>query len=237
MPLLDHFDPPLADLPPWPSIATMWAATLARWLNNSLPSGEFVAYPTIHLGTQVEADVAEFDRRVNGSHVNGDGGVATVPEAPPAVGSFQTVFPDSVEIRVGMTRHELNLCGVIELVSEGNKKEVGERDAFVAKCAAYLQRGIGVVIVDVVTNRLANLHNQLMRLIGGKALVLSDDPPNYVAAYRPVHRDERNEIDVWPYPVAVGSLLPPAPFALRRGPTLVVDLESTYTEAVSDLGL
>ncbi|MCI0703141.1 MAG: DUF4058 family protein [Planctomycetia bacterium] len=237
MPLLDHFHPPLADLPPWSSVSTMWAASLARWLNNTLPVGEFVAYPTIHLGTQVEADVAEYDRRANGARSNGSGGVATLPEAPPAVGTIPAVFPDNVEVRVGTSRHELNLCGVIELVSEANKKEVKEREAFVTKCAAYLQKGIGVVVVDVITNRLANLHNQLMRLLGGPALLIPNDPPNYVSSYRPVHRDDRNEIDVWPYPATISSPLPATPFALRAGPTFVLDLEGTYTEAVGDLGL
>jgi hypothetical protein len=238
MPLLDHFHAPLADLPPWSSVATTWAVTLVRWLNRTLPAGEFVAYPTIRLGTQVEADVAEYDRRANGTRANGNGGVATLSEAPPAVGTFPVVFPDEIEVRVGTSRHELNLCGVIELISEGNKKEVEERAAFVSKCAAYLQRGIGVVVIDVVTNRLANLHNQLMRLIGGTPpTVLAGDPPNYVAAYRPVHREERNELDVWPYRAAVGSPIPSAPFTLRHGPTVILDLEATYTEAIGDLGL
>jgi hypothetical protein len=236
MPLLDHFHPPYYDMPPWSSVATAWAMSLTRWLNRTLPRGEFIAFPTIHLGTQVEADVAEYDKRANGAQTNG--GVATMPEAPPAVLTLPVTFPDDIEIRVATSRHEWSLCGVIELVSEGNKKEVGEREAFVPKCAAYLQRGIGVVVVDVVTNRLANLHNQLLRLIGGTAAhLLAGDPPNYVAAYRPVHREGRNEIDIWPYPVAVGSPLPDAPFALRRGPTVVVDLEGTYTEAIRDLGL
>jgi hypothetical protein len=107
-----------------------------------------------------------------------------------------------------------------------------------AKCAAYLQRGIGVVIVDVVTNRLVNLHNQLMKFIGGTPqTLLVGDPASYVASYRPVHRDTRNEIDTWPYPVALESALPTTPFALRRGPTVMLDLESTYMEAIGDLGL
>jgi hypothetical protein len=214
----------------------MWAAELVRWLNRTLPEDEFVAYPTLHLGTEVEADVAEYDLRTTGASASGT--TATLPQAPPAIATIAAVFPDSAEVRVGTTRDEWSLCGVIELVSEGNKKERGEREAFVAKCASYLQRGIGVVIVDVVTNRLANLHNQLVQLIGGPTPpLLPAQPPCYVAAYRPVHRGDRNEIDIWPYPVAIGSQIPAAPFALRAGPTIVLDLEGTYSEAVSVLGL
>jgi hypothetical protein len=239
MPLLDHFHPPLRNRPPWESVSTTWAVSLVRWLNRTLPTGEFVAYPTIHLGTQVEADVAEYDMRGNGTHQNGEGGgVATLPQAPPAAVTVPAFFPDDIEVRVGTSRNDLHVCGVIELVSEGNKKEVGEREAFAHKCAAYLQRGIGVVVVDVVTSRLANLHNQLMRLIGGpNPPQMANAPPTYVVSYRPVHRDGRNEIELWPTAVRVGDILPTATFALRRGPTLAVDLEATYTEATTDLAI
>jgi hypothetical protein len=236
MPLLDHFHPPYYDMPPWSSVATAWAMSLTRWLNSTLPKGEFVAFPTIHLGTQVEADVAEYDKRANGARTNG--GILTLPDAPPAVLTLPVTFPDDIEIRVGTSRHEWNLCGVIELLSEGNKKEVREQQAFVMKCAAYLQRGIGVVVVDVVTNRLANLHNHLIQLIGGpNPPVLPDTVPTYVAGYRPVHRDDRNELDIWPYPAPVGEPLPAVPLGLRAGPTVVLPLEATYTEAIRDLGL
>src|SRR5262249_11449724 len=147
---------------------------------------------------------------------------------------------DDIEIRVGTSRHEWNLCGVIELVSEGNKKEVRERQAFVMKCAAYLQRGVGVVVVDVVTNRLANLHNQLMEMIGGpNPPLLPGSPPTYVVGYRPIHRRESgvNEAEVWPYPAPTGQPIPAVPLALRAGPTVVLPLEATYTEAIGDLGM
>lgn len=237
MPLFDHFHPPLKDVPPWESVATMWTGTLARWLNRILPQDDFIAYPTIHLGTEVEADVAEYDKRGNG-HDSSNGNVATLTEAPPAILTIPAVFPDDIEVRVGTSRNDLHLCGVIELLSESNKKEVAAREAFANKCAAYLQRGIGVVVVDVVTNRLANLHNQILRLIGGpNAELLADNPPNYVAAYRPLHHANQNTIEVWPYVVTVGDTLPLAPFALRRGPTLMLDLEGSYMEATRDIGI
>ena len=120
MPLLDHFHPPLADLPPWSSVATTWAVSLMRWLNRTLPAGEFIAYPTIHLGAQVEADVAEYDKRTNGGAAMATGGVATLLQIPlPWVHSSPS-SPTNRSPR-GHLRHELNLCEVIELVS-GNKK-------------------------------------------------------------------------------------------------------------------
>jgi hypothetical protein len=240
MPLLDHFHPPLRDLPPWESIATMWAASLVRWLNDTLPRSEYIAYPKVHLGSRVEADVAEYE--VDGGSVPAarNGAVATLPAAPPALLTIPAVFPDDIEVRVGTSRHEMNLCAVVEFVSEGNKKEGEERRAFVTKCVSYLRRGIGVVIVDVVTSRRANFHNELLGMIGGPTPPAPmPDAWTYVAAYRPVHRRESgaNEIEIWPYPAPVGQPIPSAPLALRRGPTVVLPLEATYTEAIRDLGL
>jgi hypothetical protein len=59
----------------------------------------------------------------------------------------------------------LTLVGVIELVSPGNKDRPAERLAFATKCASYLAQGVSLIVMDVVTNRHANLHNDIMRLM------------------------------------------------------------------------
>jgi len=121
-----------------------------------------------------------------------------------------------------------------------SQKEESERRAFVAKCVSYLRRGVGVVVVDLVTNRRTNFHNELLRVLAGPIPPPAlPDAPTYVAAYRPVHRRTReaNEIEIWPYPARVGQPIPSAPLALRGGPLVVLPLELTYTEACRDLGL
>ena len=50
-------------------------------------------------------------------------------------------------------------------------------------------------------------------------------------AYRPVHRQERTEIDLWREPLAVGQSLPTLPLAVRGLGCLPIDLEATYMEA------
>lgn len=50
------------------------------------------------------------------------------------------------------------LVAAIELVSPANKDPADTRRAFVAKCASYLSQGIGLIVVDIVTTRHANLH-------------------------------------------------------------------------------
>jgi hypothetical protein len=124
------------------------------------------------------------------------------------------------------------LVAAIELVSPANKDRNETRRAFAAKCAAYLQRGIGLVVVDIVTSRHANLHDELVELIapdGGFAF--AEPTPLYATAYRPMHRQQRNEIDLWREPLAVGGLLPTLPLAVRGLASLPIDLETTYMEA------
>ena len=240
MPLLDHFHAPLLDDPPWTSLYTLWVANVVRWLNRTLPASGFRAFANVRLGPHVEADVAEYLRQpTNGApqSVNGNGGVATLPVATPATASFPFTLPDDVEVQIAESRHHMTIAGVIEFVSPANKKEADERRAFVEKCATYLHRGIGVVVVDVVTNRLANLHNELMALVGAPPAALLADTPTYIAGYAPVTRDERVELDVWPFPAILGQPIPTAPLALRRGPVVTLDLEGTYSEAVSDSGI
>src|SRR5262245_21287275 len=188
MPLLDHFHGPNVEELPWDSINTLWIAAVVAHLNQVLPQDRFRALAKRHLGTQVEADVAEFENVHPPSTAKG--GVATLPQtfAPPAAYTIPASFPDAVEVRISDATDRRRLVAVIEFVSPGNKKEANERTSFVAKCCTYLRQGIGLVIVDVVTSRTANLHNELMRLMGHQAPYLFAEPtPIYVVGYRPPH--------------------------------------------------
>lgn len=139
---------------------------------------------------------------------------------------------DVAAIRIYMDKGERHLVGAIELVSPGNKDRDEAREVFVGKCLDYLAGGASLVIVDVVTNRHANLHNQLARRIGAPPTVeLPDDTLVYATAYRPVKRDKRSQIDMWVRPVAVGDLLPTMPLRLIADEFVPVELEWTYTEA------
>lgn len=234
MPLLDHFHGPLSEIRSWESFHHRWATSIADSLDRTLPE-RFFAEVEIHLGRQVEADVAEFEESVApGNGVNGSrGGVAVETWAPPAaVHSVAIVFPDDIEIQVfDQRRGTRRLAAVIELISPSNKDRPDERRAFVAKCAAYIQRGIGLINVDVVTDKQFNLHNELLGFLGHSgAAVMPGDPHLYAVAYRPAHREEGNLLDLWPAPLAVGQPLPVLPLALRGAFFVPVDLEATYTE-------
>jgi hypothetical protein len=86
--------------------------------------------------------------------------------------------------------------------------------------------------VDIVSSRHTNLHDDLMRLLGHTAGLTFPKPTSlYATAYRPVHRQGRNEIDLWREPLALGQPLPTLPLAVRGLGCLLIDLEGTYMEA------
>jgi hypothetical protein len=239
MPLRDHFHSPDKRRLPWTTMAQSWAVALIGWLNRRLPRDEFRAEINLHLGRQIEADVAEL-KEPNAPPPGTRNGTATLlSDAPPAVLTVAASFPDDLEVQIKEEHDGRTLVAVVELVSPSNKDRYSEREAFVAKCIAYLKRGIGVVIIDVVTERHANLHNLLMGAIGGGSPQLMPDTPIYVSGYRPVHRRESgaNEIEVWPYAATVGQAIPAVPLGLRGGPVVMLDLEGTYTAAIDATGL
>src|SRR5205085_7129601 len=100
------------------------------------------------------------------------------------------------------------LVGAIELVSPSNKARPAARRAFAVKCLNYLNAGIGLIVVDVVTERRANLHDEMAELIVGAAPRFPGTPSTYAAAYRPFRRGEEDKVSAWPVPLAVGEPLP-----------------------------
>ena len=126
----------------------------------------------------------------------------------------------------------MTLVAVIELVSPGNKDRPQECRAFATKCASYLYQGVSLIIVDIVTNRQANLHNETMRLMNANSMCELPASVNlYAVAYRPVLRGEQSQVDVWPAVCALGEPLPTLPLRLRGDLFVPVDFDSTYDEA------
>ena len=236
MPLLDHFHPPVSDQRQWEAIHNWWAAEMAGALNAQILPADYFADFQIHVGPSVEVDVGAFDRAGaprRPSEGNGDLAVAVQTWAPPtARAAMPAVFPDETEVRVFRESGGADLVAAVEIVSPGNKDRPEARQAFAAKCLAYVQRGIGLVIVDVVTDLRANLHNQLVELLGaGPAFRFPHDAQLYATAYHPLRREEREEIDWWADPLTVGQPLPTMPLPVRGLAILPLDLEATYTLA------
>ncbi len=233
MPLLDHFHPPLSTQRHWESFHTTWAGAIADALNQKwLPEGYF-AEEQLQPSARVEVDVATFqdpagDRPTGGVAVAGR--KTWAPAAP--TWTMPGLVPEGLEVLVFTSEGGPTLVGAIELVSPANKDREATRRAFAVKCASYLHQGIGLIVVDVVTSRSANLHNELVRLFGPPgAFAQSGEVTLYAVAYHPVRRGEEDWIDIWPAELKVGKSMPELPLWL--GPDLVVpvNLDSTYGDA------
>ena len=234
MPLLDHFHPPLSTTQFWESFHSLWIAAMVEQLNGTILPQGYLAQAQVHIGGWFEVDVATFETPSSGTNgAAGAGGVAVETWAPPATTlTFPAVFPDELEVRVFNTRAGPTLVAAIELVSPGNKDRPEARRAFAAKCVSYLSQGVGLIIADIVTGRSANLHNELMTLIGqGEPFHFPSNTSVYAAAYRPRRPTDGDRVELWPAPLTVGQRLPVLPLALRGAACVPVDLESTYTEA------
>lgn len=236
MPLLDHFHPPLSSERRWESFHSSWATRLADALTERWLPPNYIAEEHAHLGPAVEIDVGTFEREAATTSAEAGGSVATVgPKvwAPPvADGSLAAVFSDTFEIRVLCTDTGPKLVAAIELISPGNKDRATEKRAFAIKCASYLYQGISVLIVDIVTNRRANLHNEILRLMdGADSLQLAAESSLYAVAYQPLRRGKEDVIDVWRSPLALGGELPTLPLGLRADVVIPVNFEETYAEA------
>lgn len=237
MPLLDHFHPPLFPTRRWESFHAQWASAIATALNQGQLPADYFAEIQVHVGSRVEVDVATFHGSAGGRREDLEmgGGVATLlakPWAPP-VASMQmpAVYPDSIEVLVYGMQGGSTLVAAIELLSPGNKDRPEVRRAFAAKCASYLQQGIGLMVIDVVSDRPGNLHNELVDLleIGPKFAI--EEADLYAIAYRPIRRPDVERTDVWIAPLAVGSPLPLLPLALDKSLCIPLDLELPYIEA------
>ncbi len=231
--LLDHFRPPLSVRRHWHAFHNAWATYLASGLNENLPEGYF-AEPNVQFG--IEIDIAAFEEEglTEAKQVAAHGkpqasSIGTIdrwtPPAPSQTIPF-TPISEIVEVLVYNSDAGPTLAGAIELVSPANKDRAAHRNAFVAKCQSLLQSGVGLMVVDVVTDRSFNLHDQLMAHIAPGAPPL--EAPLYAVSYRSVDRDGSPVLDLWHQSLQVGEALPTMPLWLRGGLCMPVDFMAAY---------
>jgi len=241
MPLRDHFRPPLDDLTSWEGLHGQWPAVIVQDLRKQLPAG-YVAEPRAHSGSQLEIDVAAFEKDhppwLSGTSA-GNGGVATAVWAParPSV-AVETTLPDydEYEVRIYDAKRRRHLVAAIEIVSPANKDRPEHRNIFVAKCAALLQKGVAVSVVDLVTVRHFNLYAELLAFIGHEDPTLGAAPPHlYAASCRWTRKAKRTLLEAWSHVLALGQPLPTLPLWLTEDLVVPLDLEPSYERACSDL--
>ena len=222
MPLLDHFHPPLSERRQWHSFHSVWASMIALDLNRQLPPGYF-ADPNVEFN--IEIDVAAFEDE------KPDTGVVSWTPPAPTLTAPMALITDVVEIAVYNSEAGPVLIGAIELVSPANKDRPETRAAFVSKCASYLQQAIGLIVVDLVTNRKADLHADLLQRVSG---VTTTRSALWAAAYRAWQTGEQTNLQAWHHALALGAPLLALPFWLKNGPCIKVDLDATYMRTLQD---
>jgi hypothetical protein len=240
MPLLDHFHPPLCERRHWEGFHSRWAGALADVLNGGgLPQNLF-AEPAVHIGGQAQVDVATLESEPL-TTANGSRATATRTQSaktvPVPTWVVPAVFLDSFEVKVFSTEAGPTLVAAIELVSPSNRDRPQTRRAFAVKCASYLTQGIHLIVADIVTNRAANLHNEIMSLMETTNFRLPPESKLYSVAYRPVLRDSREEIDIWPATYSIGECLPTLPLYVSADFAVQVDFEAAYQETCQKLRL
>ena len=248
MPLLNHFRPPVSSQKAWEGFHSMWASTMVTHLNGRILSKDYESEPQIHISSQIEVDIATMERddppslfTSNGVHE--DGGVATLPQvyappAPPITDVVELDDPDSFEVFIYRDGGRWKLAAAIELVSPANKDRDSKKRAFATKCAAYLAKGVSVVVIDIVTNRTANLHAELVSHGGLPASFAWESASGLsVLSYRTVRTNDRVRMDVWPSVMTLGQPLPTVPLWLEADLCVPLDLELTYHQACQSLRL
>jgi hypothetical protein len=240
MPLRDHFRPPFSTQLSWEEFHGMWPAAIVQQLRKLLPPG-YVAGPKAHSGSHVEVDVAAFEKGDSpfAATPDGGGGTATAVWAParPSV-VVETELPDydEYEVRVYDATRGRTLVAAIELVSPANKDRPEHRNVFVAKCAALLQKGVAVSVVDLVSVRRFNLYLDLLELIGHTDETLGEPTPHlYAASCRWVRRGDKSYLETWSHVLTVGQWLPTIPLWLSPERAVPLDLEQSYEQACQDL--
>lgn len=235
MPLLDHHRPPFSRTHPWRTFHGTWAVAMARLLNSGVLPPGYYALPFLDRDGPIEIDVATLHTS-GPSAPEAHGAEPWSPGEPAAAVAIEWPPTDDVRVEVLTDDGDPRLMAAVELVSPGNKDRATAREAFAAKCAEHLSRGRGVVVVDAVTTRTANLHAGVFAALG------AEPPANHptglnAVSYRPLGRDANGQLQTWPFVLEVGQPLPTVALWLGGEFAVPLDLERSHSAACSDLGI
>jgi hypothetical protein len=143
---------------------------------------------------------------------------------------------DAFEVRVH--DRDRRLVAAIEMVTPRNKCRLGPRRFFAVKCARYLRDQAAVIVVDPVTERQANLHGELMEVLGlPEDLSQAVSLPLYAVAYRLHELEDGPYLEMWPQELGVGEMLPTLPLWIAADLAVPVDFEEAHRLALEMLRL
>jgi hypothetical protein len=210
---------------------------MVQELSKVLPE-DFTAEPRVHLGSYFEIDVCAYegyeDAPAPTTTAHGPVGTATATWAPPE----PTLAIDAdlgeqyeYEVLVYDQSRGRQLVAAVEIVNPANKDRPENRQAFVSKCSALLQKRVCVSIVDPVTTRHFNLYCDLLELIGETDPAFAPKPPaTYAVTCRSRKVREKPRLEMWAYPLVVGQQLPTLPIWIMDDLAVSLNLEASYEE-------
>jgi hypothetical protein len=237
MPLRDHFRPPVSTRSSWEGFHGGWPMAMVQRLVQLLPEN-FTAEPRVHLGSYFEIDVCAYEddkpqKPWSVTHTNAAGS-ATATWAPPE--PTLTVDVDledqyEYEVLVYDQSRGRHLVAAVEIVSPANKDRPENRRALVTKCAALLQQGVCVSLVDLVTTRNFNLYCDLLTLVERSDPAFKTMPPSvYAVTCRCRKTRGVSKLETWAHRLVVGQPLPTLPIWLSEDSNVSLELEASYEE-------
>ena len=229
MPLYDHFHPPWSVWRPWEGFHGAWATAIAFHLNSGVLPAEYFAMPLLEVAGRVEVDVGTFQQGER--EAPGATAVAGTwaPPQPTLTLPLEIAEADTFEVQVLRNFGGPQLRAAIELVSPGNKDRSAARRTFAAKCAGYLRKGVSVIVIDIVTERLANLHADILHALGQTGDPAWESPTHlYAVAYRSARSAGTGRLELWTHALAPGKPLPELPMWLEPDLCVQVKLEESY---------
>jgi hypothetical protein len=208
---------------------------MARLLNAGVLPVGYYAVPFLDHDGPVEIDVAALHEpgpTEAGSEQNSG---LWGPPAPGLMVAVEWQAAEEVRVEVLTDTGDPRLAAVVELVSPRNKDRPRAREAFAAKCADNLQRGCGLVVVDVVTTRGADLHLDLMAVLGVDHDTPEGERVLSAVAYRSMGGESDGQLQAWPTVLEIGHSLPTLPLWLGGERAVPLDLDASHAAACVDL--
>jgi hypothetical protein len=199
-----------AALPGWDGVHQVWIVELLYWIKPRLPAGYRTA-----------------------PHGNGPQPPAPSAEEPSEEPDQEIAVATLARDKALFVEAQGRLIAAVELVSPRNKDRPSACAAYTSNYAAYLLKGVNLLLVDV--------HRRPLRLSVSDRIaeVLQIEQPACPAPFAVSYRvgEEAPNVGrflgIWRRPFTVGAPLPSARLPLSVKESVVVDLEQTYGRATA----
>lgn len=218
-----------------------WIEEIKRALNRGLLPDDYYALAEQHAAgfgpdvlTLQGSDNSDADDSPEPAPLSGNGGVKLAAPKIRPVAETDMAFYRRKQSTVAV-RHVSGdrIVAMIEVVSPGNKAARNPLRAFVAKAAELLDKGVHLLIIDLLPpgKRDPNgIHGEIWEEIAGEEYALQADKPLTLASY-----ESDNGVRAYVVQAAVGDALADMPLFLEPRKTVEVPLEATYQAAFAEV--